>query len=266
MRHRFLLCLLPLVLLPWGPSLAQESPPLAPVQEQDPAQVLASIDARAAALVTYRFGAQRITERKGTRVEERWRYVTTTGGRFRVDYSGDTQRQIVCDGHVMWDYIPAARKAQRTDLDAIEAMDRKRILGAVLEKVNVPGFRVGVGAAPMTWTWQAPPEGAVPGDLYVQGVDEKGGQISLVLAPEGAYLKRSEIREQGRFVVAVEASGHKEVKPGTFFPTHVEVTAPAEGGQARVRTEISQIVADEQLPDSLFTVSLDPSVSVQRVP
>ena len=238
-------------------------------QAQLPSAVdlLAGIDARVEALGPFRYGVVRSTEQKGARIEERWRFVSGGDGRFRIDYSGDTQRQIVCDGHILWDYIPSAKMARKIDLSAIGDEERRQMLGRVMQKTSIPGLRAGVAAAGMEWEYAA---GAVGGDepIVVYGIDEKGGEITMTLDAQGRYLLRSEIRQDGRFVVSIDADQHTEAKTGSgvFFPGHVEMIAADDAGETRVSMKITQIVAGEEYPITLFQLQLDPSVSVETVP
>ncbi|MBN1337071.1 MAG: hypothetical protein JXB39_14020 [Deltaproteobacteria bacterium] len=240
-----------------------EVPPFLPTG--DPAARLAAVDARFASLDTLRYGVLRTTHRRGVHPQERWRHAMRHDGAFRVDYSGDTQRVLACDGHVLWDYVPAVHKARRVRLDALEPDERRRILEAALGKVAVPGFRTGVEAAGMTWTWEAPPAGAPTGAALATGTDETGGRITILIAEDDRILS-SEVRREGRFVLSVEASDHREVAPGLLLPTRIAVTAPDEGGSVRVDIHILQPEVGEPLPDPLFTLDLDPSVRVEHVP
>ncbi len=231
----------------------------------NPRLVLESIDARAAGLSSLRYGVIRTTRRLGTNVVERWRFVSA-GSRFRVDYSGDTQRQLAFDGRFLMDYLPAARKARRIDMDLLSPDERSELLSRTLEKVNVPGFRVGVAAVDMHWVYDAPPDGYPPGTIKISGSDTRGGSLSFILGNYGAFLLKSEIREQEKFILSVEASDHIEIQNGLWFPRRIEINAPEDGGNVLVQLEISQVFADESLPDSLFRPSLDPSITIEEVP
>ncbi len=255
---------------PVGPAPAATAPdtpigaPIA-LPTDDPAARLAAIDARVEALASLRYGVLRTTLRGGARTEERWRYALRRDGSFRVDYSGDTQRVVACDGRILWDYVPAAGAARRIRLEALDPAERKRILEGVLQKVAVPGFRTGVEAAGMTWCWESPPAGAPAGAVVAAGADETGGRIAILIGDHDRILS-SEVRRDGRFVLSVVATDHREVASGVFLPTRLTVTAPDVGGEVRVDVRILQPVAGEPLPDFLFHLDPDPAIHIDDVP
>jgi outer membrane lipoprotein-sorting protein len=239
--------------------------PAAQAGDVGPAQLLGEIDARAARVTSLRFGVLRVTDRGGVRVEERWRFVSAPGGRFRVDYTGDTQRVVVCNGKVLWDYIPSARKARRVELGALSEAERNATLRAVMEKVAVPGFRVGVDAVGMNWTEVAVPEGSPEGTMAFEGTDAKG-RIEVVLGGRGAWVDRCEIWSGGSFVLSILASDHQEITPGTWFPRDVKLEIPEKDHRVAVTVHVAQVVAGESFPDELFELAPDSSVAVDRSP
>lgn len=233
----------------------------------DPAAALAEVDQRAAALERVRFAAVRTTIQGEVRAEERWVYVSESGGHFRIDYVGDTPRRIASDGKFLWDYIPAAGAAQRVDLGALSPEDRADMLGRVLSRVSIPCVRTGIEAASMnSVAWGA--------DTVVDGrpartviaTDDKGGRLSFVLDAERGALLSSTIEQNGTFVVSTEAHDLRQVAPGLWIPYRVRSTSPGPGGNVRVELNLLQLVVGQDLPDPLFSLTLDPSVSVRNLP
>lgn len=233
----------------------------------DPKAALDAVDARARALEAVRYAAVRTTEQIRTRTEERWVYASEPGGRFRIDYVGDTTRHVACDGRVLWDYVPARKAAQRVDLLALDAEERAKILKAVLEKVALPGVRSGVEAVGMsTLDWGQDGQVAGRPTREVIATDERGGRLTWTLDAEEGYLVSSRIEENGAFIVSTEGSAFREVAPDVWLPTRVSSTSPAQGGKVRVELELLQVVVGQDLPDHLFQLSLDPSVQVLTLP
>ena len=233
----------------------------------DPRAALAEVDDRAAALSTIRYGAVRTSTQGELEQRESWHFASEPGGRFRIDYAGDTKRQIVCDGHTLWDYVPAARQAQRFDLDAMDRDERDALLGRVLSRVSVPGLRTGWQAtADATYAWGVDgDEGGRP-TREVLVTDDVGGRLSFVLDVEGGYLVSSRIDKSGDFVVETSGSAHKEVRPGVWVPTRVTSTSPAPGGKVRVELQLNQSTVGQDLPDSLFEWTENPAVNVTEHP
>lgn len=228
---------------------------------QDPAAVLAALDARAAQVTTLRYGALRTTTRGGTVSEERWRFAWEQAPgqawpRLRIDYDGDTQRVIVCDGAVLVDYVPALGRAMRFELAALSAERAQELLRGILDKVAIPGFRSGYNPA-MQHRWEAQPDGR----WAIVGRDERGGELRYLLREDHAALLRSEIRTDGAFVLAVDAQEHVELLPGVWFPRRVDMRIPAEAGVGVVRIQVSNLSV-QPAPASLFVPRVPASVAL----
>lgn len=233
----------------------------------DPAAALRQVDAGAAALQNVRYVASRTTDQGQIHAEERWVFAGEAGGRFRVDYVGDTPRQVACDGRVLWDYIPSMHAAQRVNLVAMSDEERARILGGVLSRVSIPGLRTGLDASGMSnVTWGE--DGTVNGRPVrtVIATNDKGGKLTFTLDAAEGYLVSSRIEENGVFVVSTEGAEFKEVAPDVWVPSRVISTSPAPGGKVRVEIQLIQLVIGDDLPDQLFSLSLDPSVQVRELP
>ena len=233
---------------------------------EDPGEVLAALDRRVESLGPIRYGAIRTTERAGRRTVERWSFVQGRKGSFRVDYSGDTARQIAYNGRVLTDYVPALRAARQYDMPNLSTEGQTEVLTAVFKHVFVPGVRIGADAADMQWKWQhteSPPE---EGPLVAVGQDDKGGELTASLHPTHHYLLRSELRVNDRFIVSVDGRDHVEVQPGVWFPTHVELVTTDSTGEVRVEFSLARWTAEATANDSMFTLSLDESVSIERYP
>lgn len=233
----------------------------------DPAEALREVDARARGLEAVRYSVIRTTRQNEASREERWVFASEPGGRFRVDYVGDTPRQIACDGRVLWDYVPALKAAQRVDLLALSPEERAKTLGNVLGKVALPGMRTGLEAADMStllWGEQGSAEGRPT--RAVVATDERGGRLTWELDLEHGYLVSSRIEQDGVFVVESVGSAFRELGPDLWVPMRVVSTSPAPGGKVRVELDLIQVVVGGDLPDHLFQMSLDPSVSVREIP
>ncbi len=233
----------------------------------DPAEALRQVDARARALESVRYSAIRTTIQNQARREERWVFAGEPGGHFRVDYVGDTTRQLACDGSVLWDYVPALSAAQRVNLLEMSAEERARTLGNVLSKVSIPGIRTGLEAAGMSEvSWG--PDGTAGGrpTRSVVATDARGGRLTWVIDAEHGYLVSSRIEKDGAFIVETEASAWRQLGPELWVPMHVVSTSPAPGGKVRVELDLIQVVVGEDLPDHLFQLKLDSTVAVREIP
>ena len=233
---------------------------------EDPAESLAALDRRVEGLGPIRYGAIRTTARAGRRTVERWSFVQGRKGSFRVDYSGDTARQIAYNGRVLTDYVPALRAARQYDMPNLSVEGQTEVLTDVFKHVFVPGVRIGADAADMQWKWQHTGSQPEEDPLIAIGQDDKGGELTVWLHPKHRYLLRSELRVNSRFIVSVDGRDHVEVQPGVWFPTHVELVTTDSTGEVRVEFSLARWTAGTTPDDSIFTLSLDESVSIERYP
>ncbi len=237
------------------------------LRAQDPEAVLLSIDQRVDALGPLRYGAIRTTERAGARTVERWSFVQGQKGSFRVDYSGDTARQIAYNGRILTDYVPALRAARQYDMPELSEQGRQEILTAIGKHVFVPGVRVGVAAAQMTWQWDESAQAAPDAEsLKAVGRDAQGGVLTVTLDAKKHHILRTDLRVNERFLVSVEGQDHVEVQPGVWFPTRVELITTDESGEVRVNFSLTRWTANVTTNDSMFSLSLDKSVSIEKYP
>lgn len=245
-----------LVSLALGPALAEE---------RGATDWIAAVDARATELPGLRYSARRTTERGEIVLEERWRYQALHGsGSFRIDYFGDTARQVTCDGAVLVDYVPARGGARRFDLTRMDPADVSRLVGGILEKVAVPGFRV--GRADVAWT-------LAPGDtfegrpaVFLEGVGTGTDRLRYVVDRERLAVLRTEIERDGQVVLRTDSHDLREIRPGVWFPHEVRLRTPEAGGEVRVTLTLTKVAVLEDAPPATFQTVLDQSVPVEEIP
>jgi hypothetical protein len=234
----------------------------------DPAQVLAAIDAGASVLETIRYGAVRTTVSGETRVTEHWRFVSEAGGRFRIDYFGDTQRQVASDGEVLTEYVPVRREARRYHLAQMTAEARNQLLAGILGKVTLPGVRTGWAAAASlaapAWGEDTLLDGRTVWTILATGTD--GAVLRFEVDRDHGFLLASEIREADRFVVRTEARGHRELSPGLWLPTDVTALSSGPMGPLRVELHVTGPDVGKDADDALFHIGTDPSIHVIDLP
>ncbi|MCO4745629.1 MAG: hypothetical protein KC912_12625 [Proteobacteria bacterium] len=230
----------------------------------DAVRWIGEVDARADQLPGLRYSARRTTVRGDVRFEERWRLILAEGDHFRVDYFGDTARQITCDGHILLDYVPAMGKAVRWDLDALPSEDRRSMLEAVLKRVGVAGFRLGE-AHGVSWSLTDEVlEGRPVVRLVGAGSDET--ELSYVIDKQMVAVRHMLIKQAGQTILDARPSDLREIHPGVYFPHAVEMETPDEGGLARVSVRLTKVSAVADSPEKLFTTTLDPSIPVEEKP
>lgn len=270
--------LLSLLLLLPGASLASEgeapSPPLVepvedPHQDWTPEEWIQEVDRRAEALPGLRYSARRITRtpsREGEEIElqERWRFILLEPDHFRIDYFGDTARQITCDGEHLVDYVPANGKAIRHHLPSMKPDARAELLALILEKVALPGWRLGQ-ARDVSWRFGEPTTRHGRQVVVLEGEGE-GGTLHYEIDAERVAVLRTEIHSGGQVVLRTDSSEHREILPGTWVPHEVQLRAPDKGGEVRVTLHLTKVSVVTDSPDDLFQTTLDPSIPVEDRP
>ncbi|MBN2800579.1 MAG: hypothetical protein JXX28_15665 [Deltaproteobacteria bacterium] len=270
--------LLPLLLaISLASGQTTQDPPQTPVgistaaveDAPSPEQWLAEVDARAAQLTSLRYSATRSTTRPSaeghqTTVEERWRFILQ-GNKFRIDYFGDTARQITSDGAVLLDYVPANGRAMRHHLARMSAEDQAKLVRGILERVSVPGFRVGV-AEGVTWSTGALTRDQDRDVVELLGVSADGNSLRYVIDRERASVLVSEIFQGDKLVLRTTSSDQVEIIPGTWFPRQVELQVPERGGLATVSMRLTKVSGVGDIPPELFQPVLDSSVPIEEVP
>ncbi|TNE85517.1 MAG: hypothetical protein EP330_25890 [Deltaproteobacteria bacterium] len=252
------------------PALAEtpEPPPeMAATEDRsswDAERWIAEVDARAASLAGLRYSAQRTTIRGDVTVEERWRFVLFGGDRFRIDYFGDTARQITCDGRWLVDYIPAMGKAVRWDLHQLDTAEKTTMLGKVLQKVGVPGLRLGQ-AEGVTWTLAHATRGDRP-VVQLDGTGKDGSTLHYVIDEEHLGVHAIRIVQGNQTVLDAELSDHRTVDEHVSVPHVVTMESPDKGGLAKISVRLTKVSALTDSPDNLFTTTLDPSIPIEEYP
>ena len=228
---------------------------------------LDALDQRAESLPGIRYAARRTTVRpsregQSTELHERWRFILL-GERFRIDYFGDTARQITSNGTVLVDYVPANRKAIAFQLDRMDPDERASLVQRILERVAVPGFRVG-RAEGVTWTfgeadpWQGRPV------VVLEGAGRDDSRLRHVVDRERLALLSSEIHDGDQVVLRTEARDLREIHPGVWFPHEVHLRAPDRGGDVRVTMHLTKVAVLTDSPEELFETILDPSIPIEE--
>lgn len=237
--------------------------------QQAPEAWLHAVDAQAAKLPSLRYSATRVTVRPSgegheTRTEERWRFMTV-GSRFRIDYFGDTSRQITSDGALLLDYVPANRQAVRHHLQRYPAADQQRLVSGILGRVAVPGFRVGFPEG-LTWTYASPERIGDRDALVLEGRGEGGHLLKFWIDAERTSVLASELWEGGTRSLRMTSSAPVEISPGIWFPTEIEMQAAERGGLARVSLRLTRVGLVGETTDETFLPSLDSAIPVVEKP
>ena len=235
-----------------------------PLRGGEAEQAVARHQARLAGLRTLVLRVERATTRGGQTVTERWLYRQKGAGQFRVDYQYPTPRTIVCNGTVLWEYLPDERKAAVTQLAKLAEASRRAALRAALGRVALEGLRF---------------EGGPPSRLHGLGKRTIGGRAAYgvecraesegptrvvrgwIDAERGLLVQSECVGAEGQVVLRTSASGALEAAPGVWFPRQIVVERLGPKGRREVSI-LKQVVLNGSVPDQVFEFHVPDGVEV----
>ena len=218
----------------------------APAPEQA-AALLQEIEARFAGLPTLRYQVDCTTRNGRQSQTERWAFAYQAPDRIRIDYFEPLARTVLIGPDEMWEYIPKARKAMRTDLRRLSAAERNQRLASVSARVAVDGLHPGTVSADLPQAAVSPLD---PAWWRLQGDQPR---ICFDLDPQRKTLVRSEIiTAENRLAVRTEAADFQEAKAGFWFPRQIRCTYERDDTFISRQFRLDQIEVDGPAPDDLF--------------
>lgn len=219
--------------------------------------------ARYDALTSLELRVERTTTAGRSTRSESWTFRQKGPDRFRVDYTFPHARTIVGTPTVLWEYIPAAKKAARTDLAALDDGARAVLLAAVLSRVAVNGLRFGVDAGALAGDRPGAPGLALVGSRTVDGRPAQCVEVTVPgklprglrgwLDTERLVLLRCEfLADAGQVVGRVDAANVAEAAPGIWFPGRLTFQAMGPQG-GRQEIVFTRVRVNTPMEDALFT-------------
>jgi outer membrane lipoprotein-sorting protein len=259
MKNYACLILLPLILATGA--FAAEMPSAVPPPSPAAAiQLLQETEQRFSSLRSLRYQVVR-TSLKGRQSQtERWVFTFSTPDRLRIDYQSPQERLILINADEMWEYIPSARQAMKTDLKPLAPAEKARRLAAVMARVSIDGLHPGAIEAFTNAVHQVT---QVPGSNAIWRVDGLKPHFTLTLDPAHKTLLSAEIYDsQDRLTLRTEASDWQEALPGYWFPRRVRAVYPIKSEFVTSEVQLDGIELNHPQPDSLFTFSPPTGVKV----
>ncbi len=221
--------------------------------------------ARLDALTSLTLRIERQTTHRGRTTSERWTFRQKGAGRFRIDYEFPVRRLVVANARELWEYLPQARKAARTDLAAMAPARRAAFLRGVLARVAVRGLRFDRGGADAELLYRG--KGHVAGRPAHRlecrrPADAETRVVRGAIDAERLVLLRCEfLDEEGQVVATAEAGRVVEIAAGLWMPR--QVTFKRLGGRGLTQTAtLRRIEANADLADDLFEFHLPEGVDV----
>lgn len=233
-------------------------------QTDSPAQTAAalfqSLDAHFASATNLRYTAAKTTRMEREASKERWVFSYCAPDRVRIDYQEPSERIIVADDVSLWEYIPAARKAMRTQLDKLPYAKRQAVIASVLGRVSVDGIRLGDYDAMLARVKEVRAAPDQPSVVLVEGVDPR-----FVVGIDTArnVLVSTEIsKPDGSLALRTVASDFQEAAPSYWFPRLIRATYGTAKGFVATETTISDVQTDAGRMKDLFHFSPPKGVAV----
>ena len=244
---------LAIFLLSLAAMAAEEIAAPAPAQA---AALLQDIEARFSGLASLRYQVECTTRNGRQSQTERWAFAYQAPDRIRIDYHEPLARTILIGPDEMWEYIPKARQAMRTELRRLSAADKKQRLAAVSARVAVDGLHPGTVSAMLPQASVSPLD---PAWWRLQGDRPR---ICFDLDPQRKVLVRSEVfTAENRLAVRTEASDFQEAAAGYWFPRQIRCTYERDGSFLQRQIRLDQIEIGAPTPRDLFR--FDPPAGVE---
>ncbi len=184
--------------------------------------------------------------------QEQWVFHYKKPNLVRIDYQAPHERLIVYDEKSLFEYIPALKKAMRTDLTVKSKSKAAQLVSGVMTHVSVDGLRVG--------NYDEMEKKAVS----VKKVTQAGGEAFLVEGADPRYamyidgtrqvILRSEIYDaKGTLVIRTEASRFLEAAKGFWMPREIHITYNTPDGFVQSTVLLQDIRVNDTLSDELFS-------------
>lgn len=230
------------------------APPPAPEQA---AALMREIESRFAGLPSLRYQVECATRNGRQSQTERWTFAYQAPDRIRIDYHEPVARTILIDPVEMWEYIPQARKAMRTDLSPLSDGEKARRIAAVSARVAVDGLHPGALPDDLPQASVSPLD---PGWWRLQGEKPR---VCFDLDPLRKVLVRSEVfTSENRLAVRTEASDFQEAAPGFWIPRQIRCTYERDDSFVQRQIQLDQIEIGQPIPEETFRFSPPTGVEI----
>jgi len=233
----------------------------------EPAEVVARHLARFDSIATLALRVERQTTQRGKTAIERWSFYQKGADRFRIECEYPLRRTIVANPSELWEFVPEAKKAVRTDLSAMAAKDREALLRPVLRRVAVDGLRFDVPAAGASLAYLGLEEvgGRPAHGIECEQKDEKGARSvrGWIDAERGVLLRTELVGTRGKKLAQTTGADFFEAAPGLWFPRSLTLQDMSPRGASQTLT-LKRVAVNGDLAEDLFTLKVPEGTEVAR--
>jgi outer membrane lipoprotein-sorting protein len=258
MSHRQLYFLAGLVLAGWAPAGAQSTN-----LPQQAAELFAGVEQRFEAVQTLQYTVNRTSRAGSHSLTDRWTFRYQKPDLLRIDYEIPQEHVLIRNRQVLWEYIPAARKALRTDLSKLSDAEQAKLIAQVFARVAVSGLRPGnFNAMAERTTRIQPATNAQAAVATIEGADPKFFvQIDVT---RKALLRTELYNANGEVMLTTMAGQFLEVVPGFWVPQTIQITQREKDALAVSTLTFSNIKVNEALPAEVFQFTPSDKISVSN--
>jgi outer membrane lipoprotein-sorting protein len=208
-----------------------------------------------------RYTAERNVRSASGSAKEVWSFSYAEPESFRIECRQPVERILVANHNTSWEYVPAIRKAMKTDLSEMAEDARRQFLAGILSRVAIDGIRIGkyddIAKRAVSFSRLAPTgevvriEGTNP--RYVMDLDTKQN-----------VMNRMEIYDdQGQCLLRTVATDFVNILPGVWYPTHVRIECKSDKGILTTEVRLRGIEANIPIPEGSFEFRIPHGVTVE---
>jgi outer membrane lipoprotein-sorting protein len=225
-------------------------PPAGAAEEAAARRLLGPVEQRFDSVRSLQYSARRESVSGGRTVEESWSLRYRAPDAVRVEHTAGYTRLLVGNTEALWEYVPEARRAVRTDLAGLAPGARAQAVAAVLARVAVDGVRVGDLERFVTHAANVEPSSEQPEVWIIRGADPA---FRLAVDTNRQVLVSTELFDpDGRLKLRTTASAFCEAAPGFWYPGRVRVESAADDGSIVSTITLSDIRVNAAIPDAVF--------------
>jgi outer membrane lipoprotein-sorting protein len=225
-------------------------------------RLFAAVEQRFEAMQTLQYSVERNTQSARRAVQERWLFQYRQPGNVRIDYQQPQDRVIIVTGSTLVEYLPAARKALRTNLAVLKPEEHRQQVGSVLGRVAVDGLRVGDSRAMLARVRQVRADDQQAGAWWIEG---EGPRFRVLIDERRQAVLSIQLWDaRGDVKLQTAAGDWMEVVAGQWFPRRIQTTYGTAEGAVNSVAQLDNIRVNVPLAAGVFDFVPDKKVTVME--
>ena len=223
-------------------------------------QLFACVEKRFDALQTLQYTVERNTQSARHTMQERWQFRFRQPDNIRIDYQQPQDRVILVTSSNLVEYLPAVRKAMRTNLALMKSTERLQRVGGVLARVSVDGLRVGDTRAMLGRVRQVRQDEQQAGAWWMEG---EGPRFRVLIDAKRQVVLTTELWDaRGDIKLRTTAEDFVEATPDQWFPQRLTAVYGTAEGTVTSTMRLSAIRVNASMDPTLFEFVPDKKVAV----